>query len=279
MIATRELHRQAMELFESALLARRAGDETRTLSLLREALGMESAAADSIAGDYSLEPTRSILHRSSASIALQIGDIQMAMRYSEAGLKGQPPHEIREELTKLQEQALTLRALRTDYRRRPPQGLTHIQKIIRRYTATAPVNIVGLADALLITVRQEDLGADSGEIIRDIDRGGFSGYSIIVNATHAPVRKRFTAAHEVAHFLLHRDRITNRLRDDQMYRSNLGTTKEKEANQLAADLLMPRRLIGQFRNAGIRAPEELAVKFRVSVEAMRIRLGIKENSK
>jgi hypothetical protein len=264
-----------MEMFESALLARREGNESRTLTLLQKALAMESAAADSVAGDYSLEPTRSILHRSSASIALQIGDIQMAIRYSEAGLKGEPPEETREELSKLQEQALTLQALKTDYRRRPPQGLTRIQKIIRRHTATAPVNIVGLAVDLLLTVREEDLGADSGEIIRDIDRGGFSGYSIVVNATHPPVRKRFTAAHEVAHFLLHRDRITNRLRDDKMYRSSLGTTKEKEANDLAADLLMPRRLMGQFRTAGIREPKELAGRFRVSVEAMRIRLGIK----
>lgn len=264
-----------MELFESALLARRNGDEARTRALLVEALRLESSAADTLAEEYSTstEPTRSILYRSAASLALQLGDAQAARRYVEAGFRGRPPHELGDELTTLREQALTLEALKTDYRLKAPKGLTRVQEIIRKYADTAPVNIVGLANALLLTVRQEDLGPDSGEIVRDIDRGGFSGYSIVVNANHSRVRKRFTAAHEVAHFLLHRDRISNRLRDDKMYRSSLGTTKEREANQLAADLLMPRRAIGQFHAAGIRSTEELAEKFNVSIEAMKRRLG------
>jgi hypothetical protein len=276
---TRELHRKAMELFESGLLARRQGDDSRRLILLTEALKLESSAADRVAKLHSLEPTRSILHRSSASLAMQIGDTQTAMRYVELGLQGAPPDEIKKELTKLYEQATILEALRTDYQLKAPLGLTPIQKVIRKCTAETPVNIVGLANDLLLTVRQEDLGTDSGEIVRDIDRGGFSGYCIVVNVTHPRVRKRFTAAHEVAHFLLHRDRITNRLRDDKMYRSSLGTTKEREANQLAADILMPRRAIAQFRTAGLQSPEELAAKFQVSAQAMRLRLGIKDISK
>jgi Zn-dependent peptidase ImmA (M78 family) len=132
---------------------------------------------------------------------------------------------------------------------------------------------MGLAKALGVTVRQADLGANSGEIFRDLERGGFSGYCILVNAAHPNVRKRFTIAHELGHFLRHRDRITNRLIDDKMYRSVLGTTKEKEANQLAADLLMPRKLVGELRAAGINTHEELALKFNVSVEVVRRRLG------
>jgi hypothetical protein len=274
--STRDLHRQAMEQFESALLARRRGDEARTRTLLTEALRLEASAAESLAADYSLEPTRSILYRSAASLAMQIGDNQAAKRYVEAGLKGHPPTAIGDELATLREQALTLQALKTDYRRRSPIGRTRIQQIIRKYTDSVPVNIVGLANELLLTVRQEDLGPDSGEIARDIERGGFSVYSIVVNASHSRVRKRFTAAHEVAHFLLHRDRINNRLRDDKKFRSPLGTTKEKEANQLAADLLMPRRAIAKLHAAGTRSVEDLAEKLWVSLEAMRLRLGIKE---
>ena len=101
----------------------------------------------------------------------------------------------------------------------------------------------------------------SGEIYPDLFSGGSSGYSIRVNVSHPLVRKRFTIAHEVAHFLRHRDRISNSLIDDRMYRSRLGTTVESEANQLAADLLMPRRLVGQFRNSGITTPRDLANKF------------------
>jgi hypothetical protein len=272
---TRDLHNRAMQLFESALLARRDSDETRMTSLLSEALKMESLAADSIAANTSLEPTRSILHRSAASIASQIGDFATAKRYAETGLQGNSPDEIKEELASVYDQALTLESEMKDYRLQAPRGLTHVQKVIRRFTRSAPVDIGALAEALGLKVRQGKLGTNSGEIFRDIRRGGFSGYCIRVNADHPQVRKRFTVAHELAHFLRHRDRFTNRLVDDRMYRSGLGKTVEAEANRLAADLLMPRTLLSEFRGAGINTPEELAAKFDVSLEAMRLRLGIK----
>jgi Zn-dependent peptidase ImmA (M78 family) len=233
---------------------------------------MEAAAADSVARDLSIEPTRSVLHRSVASLAMQLGDFNTATRYVEDGLRGHVPDEIREELAILLDQIMTAEALRKSYHR-APVGLTHVQKVIRRFTNKAPINIVGLARALGVTVRQSDMGLDSGEISRDLARGGFSGYCIVVNSAHSKVRKRFTVAHELGHFLRHRNRISNRLVDDTMYRSALGTTKETEANQLAADLLMPRRLIAELRLAGIKTVEELASRFEVSVEAMKNRLG------
>jgi IrrE N-terminal-like domain len=148
---------------------------------------------------------------------------------------GTLPEEIRQELTTIREQILTLEAEMTDYRREAPKGLSPVQRIIRRYTATAPVDIVGLAQALGIAVREFDLGAEvSGEIFPDLFSRGSSGYTIRVNAAHPLVRRRFTVAHELAHFLRHRNRISNRLVDDQMYRSHLGKTVEAEAEQLAA---------------------------------------------
>lgn len=263
-----------MTLFETALLARRNGDESRMRQLLVEALQLEAAAADSVADDHSLEPTRSVLHRSAASIGLLAGNLEKAKHYAEAGLLGRPPDEIKEELTTLLDHILTAEALRMTHRR-APSGVTQVQKVIRRFTTTAPVDIVGLAEALGLSIRERNLESNSGEIVRDIERGGFSGYCILVNAVHAWVRKRFTIAHEIGHFLRHRDRISNRLIDDHLYRSSLGNTKENEANRLAADLLMPRRLIAQFRAEGITGPEEMALKFNVSVDAMKTRLRIR----
>lgn len=236
--STRELHDKAMSLYEASLLARRSGDEPRMMALLTEALHAERAAADSAAGDLSFEPTRSVLHRSAASLALQLGEFSTATRYAQVGLKGNGPDEIREELTVLLDQIMMAEALRKTYRA-APSGLTQVQIVIRRFTGSAPVNIVGLARALGVTVRQADLGSNSGGIFPDIATGGFSGYTIVVNSAHPRVRKRFTVAHELGHFLRHRNRISNRLIDDKMYRSRLGNTKEAEANKLAADLLMP----------------------------------------
>jgi hypothetical protein len=97
-------------MFESALVARH-----------------ESAAADSVADDHSLEPTRSVLHRSAASIALQMFDTNTARRYAETGLKGKPPEEIREELEALSEQITILDAERADYRLKAPASRTPVQ--------------------------------------------------------------------------------------------------------------------------------------------------------
>ena len=105
--------------------------------------------------------------------------------------------------------------------------------------------------------------------------GGFSGFSIAVNAGDAYTRKRFTIAHEIAHFILHRDSLeSGGLTDDSMYRSGLSSAAEAAANRLAADILMPRSLIGALVKSGIRDPESLANQFQVSLPAMQIRLGI-----
>ena len=266
-----------MESFEASLVARQAGDEALVLKLLAEALRFESAAADDVAGDTSLEPTRSVLHRSAASIALQLFDTKTAKRYVDGGLRGKPPEEIREELRTLSEQITVLEAEMTDYRLKAPVGRTPVQTVIRKFTDNVPVDINGLAKALGVTVMEADLGTNSGEIFRDIRRGGFSGYSIRVNASDPGVRKRYTVGHELAHFLRHRDRVNNRLVDDRMYRSGLGKTLEYEADALAADLLMPRRKIAQLRAEGLDSPESLAAKFDVSVAAMRRRLGIRSD--
>jgi hypothetical protein len=274
---TRELHDSAMDLFEQGLLTARAGDSDESRRLFNQALENEAAAADSVAADYQLEPTRSILHRSAASIALRVGDVQKAKRYVDAGLAGNAPEDIREELTVLRDQILVLEAAMTDYRLRAPRGLTLIQQISRRFRSTAPVNIAGLAKALGLAVRQAHLAPHiAGEIFPDLYRGGPSGYTIRVNAADSPRQKRLTVAHEIAHFLRHRERISNRLVDDRMYRSRLGTTKEREAEELAFDLLMPRALIGEFRSAGMKDPEQLAERFNVPLHVMKRRLGIKD---
>ena len=278
MSTTRELHERAMELFEASLLARHAEDEGRMSRFLAQALKLECEAADTVADDYALEPTRSLLHRSAAAMALSNFDTKTARRYVEAAFEGKPPAEVESELQKLSEQITILEAEMKSYALKAPTGLTPVQQVIRKFTSNPPTDVVSLANALGLSVLFFDLGTDAGEIVRDIRRGGFSGYSIRINTNDPHVRQRYTIGHETAHFLLHRDRVQNRLRDDRMYRSGLGTTKEKEADALAADLLMPKRIIGELRKSGINSAEELAAKFDVSVVAMKRRLGIRRRN-
>src|SRR3546814_8751462 len=80
-------------------------------------------------------------------------------------------------------------------------------------------------------------------IRKDAERGGESGFAIYVNGSHPRVRRRFSIAHEIAHFALHRNLIGDGVTDDAMYRSNLSSAVEVQANRMAADILMPWHLI------------------------------------
>jgi antirestriction protein ArdC len=109
---------------------------------------------------------------------------------------------------------------------------------------------------------------------------------IIVNATEAarsPARVRFTIAHELGHWHLHRrsGRAQTRFcREDQVggTRAELQSSKriEAEANRFAAELLMPRELVrAEAERARLSVPA-LAKRFGVSAAAMQVRLEVLE---
>lgn len=141
---------------------------------------------------------------------------------------------------------------------------------IQRLQVSAPVNITGIAMVLGLKVWESHaLPPDvAGQILRDRENGGSSQYSIIVRAQDPPVRKRFTVAHEIAHYLLHRHIFGNKLQDNSLYRSSLPSPIEAEANALAANLLMPWHLLMPHVNMPISG---LARMFEVSEQAMKIR--------
>lgn len=114
---------------------------------------------------------------------------------------------------------------------------------------------------------------------------------IVVNASNPEVRKRFTIAHELGHVVMHRftkphadNRFGVRFRDR---RSSEGTDfEEVEANQFAAELLMPEAVVlEKVRRRGIdldygmdqaEAQEQLkpvAEELGVSQQALSIRLA------
>jgi hypothetical protein len=99
----KDLHHEAMRLADEAELARRHGDASRAQERLHQAFDCERQAADLVAGDHSLEPTRSVLHRSAAALALECGALREAERLIAAALSGDPPAEIAEELRDLLE--------------------------------------------------------------------------------------------------------------------------------------------------------------------------------
>lgn len=98
-----DLHRQAMALVDLADEAKRSGHLDRHLALSKEAFDLEVAAAWMLAGEVSLEPSRSVLFRSAATLAMDVGQTREAERLIAAALAGNPPPEIAEELRDLLE--------------------------------------------------------------------------------------------------------------------------------------------------------------------------------
>lgn len=149
-------------------------------------------------------------------------------------------------------------------------------KIVNDYIdeSDLPIHVIPLANRLGIEVYKAEWPPSvSGKIQRDEELAGESGYAIFVNASHSERRRRFTIAHEIAHFVLHEELIGDGLYDDALYRSGLSGPEEIDANKLAADILMPRRVIDEFAFAS-NDVETLAHQFNVSEQAMAVRLGI-----
>ncbi len=105
------LHRQAMERTDLALGARQKGEAERALVYFQEAYELEEKAASLLLNEYESEPTRSVLLRSAASLALDCNRIIEAERLICAALLGHPPEEIAEELRDLLEQVYFQRHL------------------------------------------------------------------------------------------------------------------------------------------------------------------------
>jgi hypothetical protein len=94
-------HQQAMDLAEAAAVARLRGAIEQAAQLTRQAFEQETQAAVLISGTLDAEPTRSVLHRSAASLAIECGELRAAERLIATALLGNPPPEIAEELKDL----------------------------------------------------------------------------------------------------------------------------------------------------------------------------------
>ena len=153
---------------------------------------------------------------------------------------------------------------------------------------SAPVDVDKVAAGLGLSAAYEKLDDDVSGVLVVRDGQG----SVILNKSQHPNRRRFTMAHEIGHYVLHwtqQDRLFLDRRyptfskvDDSVYlRSSSQSTsprEEMEANEFAAALLMPKKLVlGFIKSASLSFIDEEDVSgcaraFGVSEQAMLIRL-------
>lgn len=165
------------------------------------------------------------------------------------------------------------------YSREWQRLLPTVRGRIEPHFVSMPVRISAIAEEFGLEVLLAPLAANVSGEIRPIEVFP-RRYRIKINRYEAAVRQRFTCAHEVAHYLLHEDKISNGIVDSVLYRSQLSNALEAEANRLAADLLMPypllRQYVDEFCGGDARSadPKLMAEHFQVSEQAMRFRLGV-----
>lgn len=165
--------------------------------------------------------------------------------------------------------------------RRPNRAERAAIDLLERLSITEiPTPVETITRRLGIDLRSEE--PLEGELSAILYQAEGSQVVIGVNAGHAPVRQRFSIAHELGHHELHKDAlyVDGFIRRDD--KSSLALdSQEIEANAFAAELLMPQDIVIQeverhLSKTGLADPakliRQLAKTFDVSEQAMAIRL-------
>ena len=166
--------------------------------------------------------------------------------------------------------------------------------LLERFLAEHSLQLVELPNLSRAAVFDHliEKGSDPGDLGEDEDLAGFLYVTgpfgrVFVNASDSVPRRRFTAAHELGHFVLHRSSMGGmvclgdspatviEVEDDK------AAVMERQANRFAAELLMPASIcraradaFGKAYGTCPRTPfaYHLASELVVSPEAMRYRL-------
>lgn len=148
--------------------------------------------------------------------------------------------------------------------------------LLQKHKVTAPaVNVYRIIEENDIRLVFEEMDdSDSGLLLIEGGRA-----IIAINDSHHPNRQRFTAAHECGHYFLHREGDEQLFVDQAFARgptASAGTDAfEIEANQFAAELLMPEDMVKDAAVSQSLSDLDiamLALRFEISEQAMTLRL-------
>ena len=168
------------------------------------------------------------------------------------------------------------------------------RRVILRHQSDGYVELRPLLDDLGIEVEEKDLPDDVSGHAFYVEGRSRSGFVIVVNKNHPITRRRFTAAHEIGHCLLHADEVKGkgvgdlldlvRRHDEPDYYPEFDivaydpfvdeniAVMESEADCFAAELLMPCSAIRRAKRSGVWRYRDLARAFGVSEAALKRRL-------
>lgn len=176
-----------------------------------------------------------------------------------------------EEKNKILEKNFDVKPYSREYESLPGDVKEKLEIFLSEY----PVKLGALAKSLGVTVLLSTLPRGvSGQIGKEGDK-----FVIRINRHEARHRQRFTLAHEIAHYILHKDKIeeAGKWTENVLLRSGQPEDVEFEANRLASDLVIPSNKLKEAANLyanelTTETLEDLAKRFGVSTAAMEIKL-------
>ncbi len=137
-----------------------------------------------------------------------------------------------------------------------------------------PIPIVDIAQEYDLAIYEIEMSVLGNQTPSGILTQRENKWFIAINKNDVAVRKRFTIAHEIGHFLLHKNqRFIDDFRfGETFYRSHSEDNQlEKEANYFAANLLMPESYVKK-KWEELHNVTEMAKSFDVSEVSMTFRL-------
>ena len=159
--------------------------------------------------------------------------------------------------------------------------MSEAEHAIRAFRTDTPVQVEALIRSLGIHLEPEaELASD---ISGHIQRQASGQYVIRTNGREHIFRRRFTMAHELGHYILHRSLLDRAggINDSTLYRadpksphynSHIHRAHERQANSFAANLLMPDEAIRDRSSEWGSDLKTFYRDFRVSPSAMKWKL-------
>jgi Zn-dependent peptidase ImmA (M78 family) len=145
------------------------------------------------------------------------------------------------------------------------------------FQSTPPIDVYGIATNNGLDVVERHFPPEQANIAGFVTLQNGRG-KLYVNLSDSPNRRRFTVAHELGHWRLHKTELEKNPNRSILFRIAIGQLNkdpiERDANVYAANLLVPLETLKEYRDN--RTKEQLAELFEVSTEVMGYRLSLLE---
>jgi Zn-dependent peptidase ImmA (M78 family) len=140
-----------------------------------------------------------------------------------------------------------------------------------------PVDVYGIANNNGLEVIEKVFPPEQSDIAGFVTMQDGRG-KLYVNLSDTPNRRRFTVAHELGHWRLHKEELMTNPNRAILFRIAIGKLNqdplERDANIYAANLLVPLDMLDQYKDGNSR--DDLAKLFKVSPEVIGYRLSLLE---